>query len=125
MPMPPADLQVVGDQTAVPVEENDPAQPPAPVVTSASPLPATATATPAPQAADARTPAGPTVRGVTDSEILFGMAAAFSSPAKELGRQMKLGVESAFSVINAAGGINGRQLRLVAANDGLRAQPNR
>jgi ABC-type branched-subunit amino acid transport system substrate-binding protein len=34
-----------------------------------------------------------------------------------------LGVEIAFSVINAAGGINGRQLRLVAADDGY--EPSR
>ena len=31
---------------------------------------------------------------------------------------MKLGIESAFNLINDAGGINGRQLRLVAADDG-------
>src|SRR5215813_1759386 len=72
---------------------------------------------------DAQRPAAPSIRGVTDTEIMFGMAAAFSGSAKELGRQMKLGVESAFSEINAAGGVNGRQLRLVAADDGY--EPNR
>ncbi|MFL5084897.1 MAG: ABC transporter substrate-binding protein [Xanthobacteraceae bacterium] len=124
---PPADLQVVGSQAPVPMKAADPAKPPATVVASASPLPATAAATPvarvAASAADARTPAGATVRGVTETEVLFGMAAAFSGSAKELGRQMKLGVETAFSVINAAGGINGRQLRLIAADDGY--EPSR
>jgi branched-chain amino acid transport system substrate-binding protein len=60
----------------------------------------------------------PTVRGVTDSEIRFGMSAPFSGPARELGRQMKLGIETAFDRVNEAGGIDGRQLRIVAADDG-------
>jgi branched-chain amino acid transport system substrate-binding protein len=61
--------------------------------------------------------AGP-VRGITNSEIRFGMAAPFSGAAKELGRQMKLGIETAFNASNTSGGVNGRQLRLVAADDG-------
>jgi ABC-type branched-subunit amino acid transport system substrate-binding protein len=60
----------------------------------------------------------PTIQGVSDKEILFGMAAPFSGASRELGRQMKIGVETAFSQINAAGGVNGRLLRLVAADDG-------
>ena len=58
------------------------------------------------------------VRGVTDSEIRFGISAPLTGPAKELGQNMKLGIESAFSVANAKGGVYGRQLRLVAADDG-------
>jgi ABC-type branched-subunit amino acid transport system substrate-binding protein len=58
------------------------------------------------------------VRGVSDKEILFGMAAPFSGASRELGRQMKMGVETAFDEINSASGVNGRQLRLVAADDG-------
>jgi branched-chain amino acid transport system substrate-binding protein len=58
------------------------------------------------------------VRGVTDSEIRFGISAPFTGPAKELGQNMKRGVEAAFSVANAKGGVYGRQLRLVAADDG-------
>ena len=61
---------------------------------------------------------GPAVRGVTDTEIRFGIAAPFSGSARELGRQMKLGIDTAFGMINTAGGINGRQLRLIAADDG-------
>ena len=60
----------------------------------------------------------PTVRGVTDSEIRFGISAPFTGPAKELGQNMKLGIETAFNVANAKGGVYGRQLRLVAADDG-------
>src|SRR5262245_30371805 len=60
----------------------------------------------------------PTVRGVTDNEIRLGISAAFTGSAKELGNQMKLGIQTAFNLINDAGGIHGRQLRLVAADDG-------
>ena len=61
---------------------------------------------------------GPAVRGVTDNAVLFGMAAPFTGSAKALGQQMKLGIETAFNVANDAGGINGRQLKLTAADDG-------
>ena len=57
-------------------------------------------------------------RGVTDSEIRFGISAAFSGPAKELGQNMKRGIEAAFNAANDAGGVFGRQLRLIAADDG-------
>jgi ABC-type branched-subunit amino acid transport system substrate-binding protein len=97
------------------------------VVAAAAPPLSTAVSSASPPAAAPATavqrPAGPTVRGVTDSEIVFGMAAPFSGAAKELGRQMKLGVDAAFSAINAAGGIHGRQLRLIAADDGY--EPSR
>ena len=59
-----------------------------------------------------------TFRGVTDSEIRFGISAALSGPAKELGQNMKLGIVAAFNVANANGGVYGRQLRLIAADDG-------
>jgi ABC-type branched-subunit amino acid transport system substrate-binding protein len=58
------------------------------------------------------------IRGVTDTEIRFGISAPFSGPARELGQNMKLGIEAAFNVANASGGVNGRQLRLIAADDG-------
>jgi len=57
-------------------------------------------------------------RGITDDEIRFGISAPFSGTAKELGRQMKVGIETAFNRVNDAGGIHGRQLRLIAADDG-------
>jgi branched-chain amino acid transport system substrate-binding protein len=58
------------------------------------------------------------VRGVTDREIRFGIAAPFSGSARELGRQMKLGIDTAFNRVNDAGGVEGRMLRLIAADDG-------
>jgi len=57
-------------------------------------------------------------RGVSDREIRFGIAAPFSGTAKELGRQMKLGIDTAFNRVNEAGGVDGRMLRLIAADDG-------
>jgi branched-chain amino acid transport system substrate-binding protein len=74
---------------------------------------AAATAPTAPVAAG-----GPPVRGVTDQEIRFGIAAPFSGSAKELGRQMKLGIDAAFNRVNEAGGVEGRTLKLIAADDG-------
>ena len=56
--------------------------------------------------------------GITDTEVLFGMVAPFTGPAKELGREMKIGVEAAFAEVNDAGGVNGRRLRLSTADDG-------
>src|SRR5215468_2742612 len=61
---------------------------------------------------------GSAVRGVTDSEIRFGISAPLTGPAKELGQNMKRGIEAAYNVANAKGGVYGRQLRLVAADDG-------
>jgi branched-chain amino acid transport system substrate-binding protein len=58
------------------------------------------------------------VRGITDSEIRFGISAPFTGPAKELGQHMRQGIEAAFNAVNAKGGVYGRQLRLVAADDG-------
>jgi ABC-type branched-subunit amino acid transport system substrate-binding protein len=58
------------------------------------------------------------VRGVTDSEIRFGISAPFTGTAKELGQNMKRGIETAFNVANANGGVYRRQLRLIAADDG-------
>ena len=68
--------------------------------------------TPAPEAA---------VHGVSDKEILFGMAAPFSGASRELGREMKIGVETAFNQINDAGGENGRLLRTHDGGRRLRA----
>jgi ABC-type branched-subunit amino acid transport system substrate-binding protein len=57
-------------------------------------------------------------RGVTDREIRFGMSAPFSGPSKELGQQLRLGIQTAFNLANEKGGVNGRQLKLIAADDG-------
>ena len=86
-----------------------------PTLTAVPPAPtATLPAAPAPAAALPGVP----IRGMTDQEVRFGMAAPFSGAAKELGRQMKLGIDTAFNQINDAGGVEGRMLKLIAADDG-------
>ncbi|HYS10520.1 MAG TPA: ABC transporter substrate-binding protein [Myxococcales bacterium] len=72
--------------------------------------------------ADARRPR---VQGVSDTEILFGMSAPFSGPAKELGRAMKTGIDIAFAAANEAGGVHGRKLRLIALDDGYEPERTR
>lgn len=56
--------------------------------------------------------------GVTDKEILVGQFAAQTGPAAELGKRMQLGMLAHFKAVNAAGGINGRSIRLVSRDDG-------
>ena len=82
----------------------------------------------APSSAAAATPPGgpiasEPVHGVTDKEIRFGIVIPFSGVRKEPGRQMKMGIEAAFDQANDAGGINGRMLKLFAADD--QYDPNR
>ena len=94
---------------------------PAPAA-AAKPAPPVAAAAPAVPSAPAPAPTAtatdPGDRGVTDREIRFGIVAPFSGPAAELGKQMRIGIETAFSATNDAGGVNGRRLKLVAADDG-------
>ena len=57
------------------------------------------------------------VSGVSDERVLFGQSAAFSGPAQELGRNMRLGIEAAFEEANQAGGVHGRRLELTSLDD--------
>jgi ABC-type branched-subunit amino acid transport system substrate-binding protein len=57
------------------------------------------------------------MRGFTDNEIRFGIAAPFTGPSKKLGMQMKIGIETAFHEANDAGGVQGRQLKLYSSDD--------
>ena len=63
------------------------------------------------------------VRGVSEDRILIGMSGAFSGPSKELGRGMRLGIETCFQEANDAGGIHQRRLELLALDDGY--EPSR
>ena len=53
----------------------------------------------------------------SDQRILFGQSAAFSGPAQELGKNMRIGIEAAFQEANARGGVHGRQLALLSLDD--------
>jgi len=57
-------------------------------------------------------------QGVSKDEILLGMSAPFSGPARELGRAMEVGIRTCFQQINHEGGIAGRKLQLVVLDDG-------
>jgi ABC-type branched-subunit amino acid transport system substrate-binding protein len=65
----------------------------------------------------------PHARGVTATEIVLGMASPFTGANRDLGRAMKAGLDAAFAEVNAAGGLHGRTLRLVAIDDGY--EPSR
>jgi branched-chain amino acid transport system substrate-binding protein len=93
-----------------------------PQTTAAVLAPSTAAAATAPAATLPVQNSG-NVQGITANEIRFGMAGPFSGASKELGRQMKLGIEAAFNRTNDAGGIGGRSLRLFSADDGY--EPSR
>jgi branched-chain amino acid transport system substrate-binding protein len=55
--------------------------------------------------------------GVTDQKILIGQSAAFTGPAAQLGIQMHAGAKAYFDVINAQGGVNGRRIEIIQADD--------
>ena len=64
--------------------------------------------------------AGVGLKGTTypsGERILFGQSAAFSGPAQELGKNMRLGIQAAFAEANRQGGIHGRQLELLSMDD--------
>ncbi len=50
--------------------------------------------------------------------IVLGQSAAFSGPAAELGLQMNKGARVYFDHVNATGGINGRPIQILTADDG-------
>jgi len=56
--------------------------------------------------------------GVTDKEILLGQSCALEGPARALGTGMRAGLQAAFAEANAAGGIDGRKIRLISKDDG-------
>lgn len=57
-------------------------------------------------------------QGVTDSEIVVGDILPLTGPPALLGVAHNLGVKVAIAELNAAGGINGRKLRLISEDDG-------
>jgi branched-chain amino acid transport system substrate-binding protein len=62
-------------------------------------------------------------QGVTSDTILIGQSAALTGPAEALGKEMKAGAEAYFKVVNDAGGINGRKIKMISLDDGY--EPDR
>ena len=61
--------------------------------------------------------------GVDADFITIGQSAALSGPAQELGTEMRLGAQAYFNQLNQAGGVFGRQIKLVSLDDGY--EPDR
>jgi branched-chain amino acid transport system substrate-binding protein len=57
-------------------------------------------------------------QGITDTEILVGDILPLTGPPALLGVAHNLGVKVAIAEVNAAGGINGRKVRLISEDDG-------
>ena len=55
--------------------------------------------------------------GVTADKVVIGQCAALEGPASKLGTGVQAGLKAAFAKVNAAGGVNGRQLELISVND--------
>jgi branched-chain amino acid transport system substrate-binding protein len=62
-------------------------------------------------------------QGVTADTIVIGQSAALSGPAEALGKEMKLGADMYFKVVNDAGGVNGRKIKMISLDDGY--EPDR
>jgi branched-chain amino acid transport system substrate-binding protein len=56
--------------------------------------------------------------GVTDTEIFIGASVTLSGVTGFLGQEVVAGIDSVFQTVNEAGGIQGRNLKLVAYDDG-------
>jgi branched-chain amino acid transport system substrate-binding protein len=56
--------------------------------------------------------------GVTQNEIVIGMSNALSGPASGLGTGLKAGAIAYIDKVNAAGGVNGRKIKLISYDDG-------
>jgi ABC-type branched-subunit amino acid transport system substrate-binding protein len=60
--------------------------------------------------------------GVTETSIKIGMSGPFSGANGAYGTEMRTVIQQVFSQTNAAGGINGRKLELVALDDGYETE---
>lgn len=59
--------------------------------------------------------------GITPSTVVVGQSAALTGPAKELGLDMRMGVQTYFDQVNKSGGVHGRKLVLKSLDDGYEA----
>lgn len=55
--------------------------------------------------------------------LKLGMSADFSGGSRELGREMQVGIQTAILEINESGGIDGRELQLIALDDHYEPEP--
>ena len=62
--------------------------------------------------------------GLTDTEIILGMSAAFSGPSRGLGIELYRGAAAYFTHVNRAGGVGGRKIVLRTYDDGYQPTPS-
>ena len=55
--------------------------------------------------------------GVSDQKVLLGQSAAFSGAAAQLGIQLHAGAKVYFDALNERGGVHGRRVEIVTADD--------
>jgi branched-chain amino acid transport system substrate-binding protein len=60
---------------------------------------------------------GQSTPGVSENEILIGSCSALEGPSHFLGTETVTGAKAYFNLINEEGGVNGRKLKLVSADD--------
>jgi branched-chain amino acid transport system substrate-binding protein len=60
--------------------------------------------------------------GITGNQITIGMSTALNGPASFLGTSFKAGVDAYLGMVNEAGGVHGRKIKLIAYDDGY--EPN-
>ena len=65
-----------------------------------------------------------TASGITDTEIVLGMSAAFSGPSRGLGIELYRGASAYFAQVNRQGGIAGRDIVLKTYDDGYQPDPS-
>ena len=65
-----------------------------------------------------------TSSGVTNTEIVLGVSAAFSGPSRGLGIELYRGASAYFTHINQQGGIAGRKIVLKTYDDGYQPDPS-
>ena len=58
--------------------------------------------------------------GVTSTTIKIGQSAALTGPSAALVVEMRSAIAAYFNAVNSSGGIHGRQLELIALDDGYR-----
>ena len=63
------------------------------------------------------TPVPESEPGVFPDKVVFGQSAALSGPTRDLGWNMRAGIQAAFEEVNQQGGVNGRMLELIFRDD--------
>ena len=62
--------------------------------------------------------------GVTDTDFVLGMSAAFSGPSRGLGIELYRGATAYFAYVNGRDGVGGRQIAIKTYDDGYQPDPS-